>query len=100
MKPVPMAEAVLVWSADTGEVNVKKLRGGIPPDMDDEFNDAAGFHRLLFGAWLAVIRDGIEPAAVHRELCRVPEYVRTCPPNMPRIAALQRRALKKERRDD
>jgi hypothetical protein len=97
---VPLIDAMLVWNRHSDQVRIVRH-----PDTEHRWHAYrmstlacfAGWRkidaeerlcRLLMAGWIAVLRDGVDPIAMHHALNFVPEYRDACPCDMPTISHL------------
>ena len=78
--------AVLNWGTG-GEVEVFDWTHGWPAEMFARWVYLETPKRMLLEAMHAIIRDGVHPEDIHRELLRVSEYYDMCANDMPGITA-------------
>ena len=86
MMKMRVKNAVLNWGTG-GEVRVFDWTQGWPAVMFAQWVYLETPKRMLLEAMHAIIRDGVNPEDIHRELLRVSEYYDMCANDMPGITA-------------
>lgn len=90
-----LKETLIAWSPDNGKVKVGKwpdtsgwteeyyMTGGASYTEVQSMSEIEAMHRVYRDAITLIIRDGIDPFAVHEEFLKIDEYEKCLSPDTP-----------------